>query len=71
MLVKKENEDLIGRLSNWKFESAKRYLEGEHGKVKGIVLCLADMFGDVGWFDGSMHVIVRATVELLIGVEED
>ncbi|HRP30496.1 MAG TPA: hypothetical protein PKV73_01325 [Agriterribacter sp.] len=69
MLVKKENENLISRLSNYKFKSALDHLEGESEKVKTIVEALANTFENVGWFGGSLGDIVEAAVTLLIGDE--
>lgn len=69
MLVKKENENLISRLSNYKFKSALDHLEGESEKVKTIVEALANTFENSGWFGGSMGDIVDAAVTLLIGGE--
>lgn len=67
MLVKKENKNLISRLRNYKFNSAIEYLDGEDERVKIIIMALADTFGDIGWFGGSMSEIVDAVVVLLIG----
>ena len=69
MLVKKENENLISRLSNYKFKSALEYLDGEDEIVITIVEALASTFENSGWFGGSMGDIVDAAVTLLIGSE--
>lgn len=62
-----ENERLINRLYNWKFESAERYLEGQPETVCDAVKALSAGFGDCGWFWGTHADLVRVTVTLLIG----
>jgi hypothetical protein len=56
-------EECQGRLLNWKFGQALRQLtpdatEGE----RELVTALTEVFGDVGWFDGSMATIVAAAL---------
>ena len=63
-----KNEELKERLFNWKFESALKYLDGETEEVFNIVKALADMFGNVGWFEGSLAIIVAQALES-IGVK--
>lgn len=59
-------EMLIGRLKNWKFETAAKYCEGQPKAVVEIVKALAATFGNSGWFDGHLGTIVWATVESLM-----
>lgn len=70
MLVKKENEALISRLSNYKFKSALNHLDGENEKVIKTVEALANTFENSGWIGGSMGYIIDAAVTLLIGSEQ-
>jgi hypothetical protein len=65
----KINESLHSRLHNYKFESAKQYLEGEPDEIKLLVNSLADMFGDVGWGLGGHISILVAFALSEIGVE--
>lgn len=66
------SEDCQGRLHNWKFEAAAKYLpdsdptDHEHGLVNA----LAAVFGNSGWFDGRMGTIVSAAVSTLTGDRE-
>ena len=59
------NEDLGGRLYNWKFDQATRYLEGEPASLQHTVTVLARLFGDSGWFGGDMGLLVNVVVESL------
>ena len=76
--------DLKGRLWNWKFNSAKAYLDGQSIEVVDLVTALADSFGNEGTPDadedgkpGPMEdeisqreiVLLRAVVKHLIGDE--
>lgn len=62
------NEDLTGRLENWKFESAKMYVDFDVSVDERLVIeALADTYGNCGWFEGSMGLIIGAAVEALIG----
>lgn len=66
------NDKVKDRLLNWKFESARRILLDEAYGATGAsnpasdeletVIALAQMFGDSGWFWGSMADVVRAAV---------
>ena len=67
MLVRKENEKLIGKLINWKFAKAEQYLNLESPRVVSIVKTMSSVFHNEGWADGDMGTIVGAVVELLIG----
>lgn len=63
------NQDLCSRLDNWKFETAHRYATelGLDENDLEVIKVLSDTFGDCGWFDGSMGVIVGAAVDSLLG----
>ena len=65
------NENLYGRLYNWKFESALKYLKGESKEVKKTVRELARKYGNIGWIYESelAEEIARRVFDL--GVEED
>ena len=67
--LEKRNEDLCSRLLNWKFESALKYLDGEPDEVVKLVDSLSTMFGDSGWFSGSMAILIANALEN-IGVRE-
>lgn len=53
------NDRLHSRLQNYKFCSALRFLDGEDEQVQDLVNALSDVFGDIGWFDGNLAVIVQ------------
>ena len=63
------NAKLVSRLRNWKFDSALRYVGGEEDAE--VVYALAESFGNSGWFDGSMGVIVGALVDLMTGGDDE
>lgn len=44
------SEELLSRLINWKFRSAKDYMEGQPAPVASAVGYLAEKFGNTGWF---------------------
>jgi hypothetical protein len=67
-VVGAENKDLRSRLSNWKFESAMNYLDGESEEVA--VKTLDGLFGNCGWFWGNMGEVVGLAVLYLIGHDE-
>jgi hypothetical protein len=63
------SDDIQGRLLNWKFNSAARYMREEivrgadiPEEVQDTIRALDTTFGNVGWFDGVMSDIVRAAV---------
>lgn len=56
---------LIGRLRNWKFDTARKYLHQQPEAVRVAVKTLADMFGNSGWFGGKMGTMVDLVVEAL------
>lgn len=60
--IKKENKNLLSRLENYKFKDALQYLSGEDDEIKDLVQALADTFGNVGWFFGTLETIVNAAV---------
>jgi len=69
--VKKINDELRGRLYNWKFESALNYLENEDESVVNETKALAATLGNVGWsLRGTMGVLVAGVVKRLIGGED-
>lgn len=69
------NDELVGRLYNWKFSQALGRLDGtEPDEVTNTVRALAATFGDVGWFDADppgLGTVVSAAVASLIGYEVD
>lgn len=67
------NEDLIGRLQNWKFQSARKHVDNSvTPEDRKLIEALAECFGDIGWFDGYMGVIITASLEVFdIGVPDD
>jgi len=56
---------LIDRLDNWKFTSATSYLEEESEEINNLVNLLSGLFGNCGWFDGSIGNLVQAVVDPL------
>jgi len=63
--VKMETEELVGRLLNWRFESAKIYYIAESQEVKDTVDLLARLFGNYGWFSGDMGELTGLVVDKL------
>ena len=59
----KLNEDLRSRLVNYKFGSALEYICDENEEVQDLVNALSDNFGDIGWFEGGISIIVRHALE--------
>lgn len=61
-------EDVAGRLENWKFSQALAALNADDATETEIHIIgsLSRMFGNVGWFDGEMSVIVATVVEYLL-----
>ena len=59
------NNMLHGRIENWKFDSALKYLDGEPEYTVALIQALARVFGDCGWFDGDMGLIVCAACDRL------
>lgn len=61
------NEDLYGRLFNYKFEQAVRYLRDDHSTfVRDTVTALAAAFENPGWFGGSLGTVVDAALRAVI-----
>lgn len=66
------NEKLKSRLSNYKFDQALLYLEGEDEDVQEVVKALAETFGSVGWgLTGHMGVIVEAALRSIGASSEE
>ena len=61
-----ESDKLEGRLYNWKFSSALRYLDGQPDNVREAVKALSDCFGDCGCLSGSVSAIIASLVHALI-----
>jgi hypothetical protein len=60
------NEKLYGRLYNWKFDSALRYLKGEPKEVQKAVRELAEEYGNIGWvYEGKISDIIAEKVNAL------
>jgi hypothetical protein len=61
-----------GRLGEWKFSSAAGYLDQAEPTEaeRDLVEALASAFGNPGWFEGSLGVIVSAVVAGLVGPDE-
>jgi hypothetical protein len=66
----KDSEDLIGRLRNCKFESAKKYMKGQPKDVQACIRALARLFDNNGWVEGDVGFLVGMAVDLLVGYEE-
>lgn len=66
------SEETLDRLENWKFHSAWHAVTGDPASSEAtedereLILALDETFGNVGWFDGSLSVIVAAAVSTLI-----
>lgn len=66
------------RLWNWKFSRALEYLHGDDimryphtESQEEVIAALASMFGDCGYFYGSMSDIIRGAVSWLLGMPAD
>lgn len=61
----------VNRLYNWKFESAKRDAADQEVPPTqhevDAIRALSDAFGNVGWFDSALAVVIRLAVHDLIG----
>jgi hypothetical protein len=66
-----DSEALVGRLRNWKFAQATKHLTGQPVYVREVVETLARSFGDCGWFEGDMGLIVGAALNVLYRIDED
>jgi hypothetical protein len=64
------NEQLESRLRNWKFSSAMNYVKGEGEKTERIVYVLASLFGNVGYMDSDLGVLVETALES-IGIKNE
>lgn len=72
LLHPERDDNLIGRLYNWKFSSAAGLLREDHPEdVREQVATLARLFGNVGWLDGDIAVLIAATVRGLIGDQDE
>lgn len=56
------NVDLKNRLENYKFDSAKKYLDGEDRQTQELVKSLSEMYGNVGWMSGHMATIINNAI---------
>lgn len=65
-MIREENEKLKSRLLNYKFRTARQYLEGESEEVIEVVHALAETFDNCGWIDGNMGTIIQACVSNII-----
>ncbi len=71
-LNKGKDAALIGRLLNWKFNSALALVREDHPEtVSAVVKALAETFGNCGWFDGNMATIIQFTVSSLCPEDEN
>lgn len=63
------DEDVQGRLYNWKFDSAQDMLDVSKAtpQERQAIKALAETFGNVGYFGGTLAGVVQAAVYGLIG----
>lgn len=71
-----QTEALIGRIFNWKFDAAKQLAASLPATVisndqRDILYALAAAFGNCGWIDGNMGIIIGCSVRELIGEEKE
>ena len=66
-----KRDQLVSRLCNWKFAQALQYTEGQPSNVVHNVSCLANLFGNPGWFDGEMGTLVSLAVLALVGEQDE
>jgi hypothetical protein len=64
-----KSEKLRSRLINWKFKSAMIYADvfSDDEEALEVLKTLNGMFGNVGWFDGGMQVLIGVAVDMLLG----
>lgn len=56
------NTKLKSRLENFKFGQATQYLDNESEYTKELVQSLSIMFGNIGWFDGELSIIITHAI---------
>jgi len=56
------NPKLKSRLENFKFGQATQYLDNESEYTKEWVQSLSIMFGNIGWFDGELSIIITHAI---------
>lgn len=59
-----------GRLFNWKFETALRYIDQFPDGAHELLRALSRLFGDVGWFSGDMATVIEYALNS-IGIDPD
>jgi hypothetical protein len=67
------SEAVVSRLGNWKFSQALNQAKADEaagvwvpsGVQMELMTVLAESFGNVGWFDGTVSDLVQAAVALL------
>jgi hypothetical protein len=65
--MRQDVEQLCQRVDNWKFTQALAALPPDTpDRIRILVECLADLLGDVGWFEGTLGKLIEALVELII-----
>lgn len=68
------SERVQNRLYNWKFgQAAEYYRQDDEGTEKegALIEALARAFGDCGWFEGDMALLVSTAVSFLVGDDDD
>jgi prepilin-type processing-associated H-X9-DG protein len=66
----KDIANLVNRLENWKFKDANQIAQNlevaeNDCDVIEAIQALADMFGNVGWFDGSVANLIHPTIGMI------
>lgn len=58
------NDPCRDRLLNFKFMQALQYVDDDATpRERDLIFALSHTFGDPGWFDGLMSVVVRAALK--------
>lgn len=67
------SDDTIGRLQNWKFSQAEAFMASQVEPATeteiSLVEALSVTFGNPGWFDGGMSVIISAALSTIVPAE--
>jgi hypothetical protein len=62
-----QSDKLIGRIYNWKFKSALKYMKGQRIDIQDLIRTLATLFGNEGWMDGLVADLVKTAEQYLLG----
>ena len=70
MITWESNEELCGRLMNWKFSQAEACIENESDDEILVIVALSRTFGNCGWINGNMGTIIEAAINSIAKLED-